>query len=158
MDSLVVEIRSLPPMRVVSSQAISASPERDAWARLEPWARTAGLFEDPASHPIFGFNNPPPEPGQSLYGYEFWIRVEGRPSLPEALELKEFPGGHYAVTPCRLCGDPRGSVQEVWQQLLDWVHRSPYSWRHTHELERLCNPGADEREMVLELFLPIEEE
>ncbi len=157
MDTLEVEIRVLPPMRVASAQVTSATPERDAWARLEPWARAAGLLHDPASRPVFGFNNPPPEPGQPLYGYEFWIRVEGSPTLPEGLELKEFPGGRFAVTPCRLHGDSRGSVPEVWRQLLDWVHHSPYAWRHTHELERLCNPGADEEEILLELLLPIEE-
>jgi DNA gyrase inhibitor GyrI len=158
MNSLDVRIRHLQPMSVVAAQATSDHPEEDAWGKLAAWAEPAGLFEDPAALAVFGFNNPPPEPDQSSYGYEFWIEVDpATPSVPN-LERKEFPGGRFAVTTCRLHADPRGSVPEVWQRLLKWIEEHGYRWRHTHELERLVNPGAPQEDIELELYLPIEQD
>jgi DNA gyrase inhibitor GyrI len=158
MAELDVHIRRLPPMCVAVAQAVGPSPEEAVWRKLVAWAEPAGLLADPASHPIFGFNNPPPEPGQDDYGYEVWIQIE--PDMPVAggLERKEFAGGRYAVTTCRLHDDPSGCLPDVWQKLLTWVEASSYRWRRTHELEHLVNPGADEQDLVLELLLPIEEE
>lgn len=65
-------------------------------------------------------------------------------------------GGLYAVTRCKLCGDPEGSVPEVWKRLWDWVQASGYEWRRTHELEKPVDPLAPEEELVLDLYLPIE--
>ena len=157
MEMLEVEIRDLPPMRVVSAQATSDTPERDAWAKLASWAKAAGLLEGPEARPVYGFNNPPPEPDRPRHGYEFWIQVEEDQALPEGLEMKEFPGGRFAVTRCKLIGDRRGSVPDVWLQLFTWVKASSHTWRETHELERLCNPGAAEEDVELELLLPIED-
>lgn len=145
-------------MSVVAAQVTSAHPEADAWSKLAAWAEPAGLFQDPAAHPLFGFNNPPPEPKEPLYGYEVWIRVPPDTAPGAGLERKEFPGGRYAVTTCQLHWDPRGPVPKVWQQLLRWSEEHGYRWRHTHELERLVNPDAPERDLVLELYLPIEED
>ncbi len=158
MSALDVRIRRLPPMSVVAAQVTSPHPEDDAWRKLATWAEPAGLLDDPLAHRVFGFNNPPPEPDQFAYGYEFWIEVDpGTRGIP-GLERKEFPGGRFAVTSCRLHDDPRGSMPEIWQQLLRWSEAHGYHWRHTHELERLVNPGAAQEDIELELYLPIEEE
>ena len=158
MSALNVRIQRLKPMSVVAAQVTSPHPEDDAWRKLAAWAVPAGLLDDPAAHPIFGFNNPPPEPDLPTYGYEFWIKVD--PDTPEApgLERKEFPGGRYAVAICRLHDDPHGTMPEVWQQLLEWSEENGYHWRHTHELERLVNPGVPQEDIELELYLPIEED
>jgi DNA gyrase inhibitor GyrI len=145
-------------MSVIAAQVTSAHPETDAWRKLAAWAEPAGLLKDPAAHPLFGFNNPPPEPNQPLYGYEVWIQVDPETAVVSGLERKEFSGGRYAVTTCQLYGDPHGPVPEVWQQLLGWSEEHGYRWRHTHELERLVNPEAPEQDLVLELYLPIEED
>jgi len=158
MTELDVQIRTLPPMCVAVAQAVGASPEEAAWRKLAAWAEPAGLFDDPSAHPIFGYNNPPPEPGRRDYGYEVWIKVDPAMPIPAGLQRKEFPGGWYAVTSCRLLGDPLGPVPNVWQMLLKWVEASSHRWRRTHELERVVNPGAPESELVLELYLPIEED
>jgi DNA gyrase inhibitor GyrI len=157
MTTLQVEIRDVPPMLAVAAHAVSATPEQDAWAKLLPWARAAGLLEHPESHPVFGYNNPPPEPGERAYGYELWIRVEDRPEVPPELRFRRYRGGRFAVTRCRLHRDPHGTVPEVWQKLLAWVQQSPHTWRRAHEMERVCNPGVAEEELELELYLPIED-
>ncbi len=157
MSGLDVEVRRLPPMSVIAAQVTSARPEADAWAKLAAWAGPAGLLDDLVAHPVFGFNNPPPEPDRPTYGYEFWIKVDTDTPPAPGLQRKEFPGGRYAVTACRLYGDPHGSVLEIWQRLLSWSEEHGYRWRHTHELEHILNPGAPDEEIKLELYLPIEE-
>jgi DNA gyrase inhibitor GyrI len=157
MSAIDAEVRTLPPMSVATAQVTSAHPEADAWAKLAAWAEPAGLLADTAAHPVFGFNNPPPEPGRPEYGYEFWIKIDRDTPVAAGIERREFPGGRYAVTNCRLVADPRGAVPEVWQQLLQWTEQHGYRWRQTHELEHLVNPGAPEEDMVLELLLPIED-
>ncbi len=156
MSEFQVRIVDLPPMRVAAVRAFSETPEQDAWSRLEAWARPLGLLDALDRHPVFGFNNPAPRAGDKRYGYEFWI-VPGEGVLPgPAIEVKSFPGGRYAVTRCRLQGDPAGELPVVWKRLWDWVQHSPYRWRRAQELEGLRNPGAPADELVLDLHLPIE--
>jgi DNA gyrase inhibitor GyrI len=158
-----VRVERVLPLRVAAVRVVSETPERDAWEKLRAWAEPRGLLDDLDTHPIFGFNNPNPSPERGEYGYELWVRVhpedetEGRAVPAGEVELKDFPGGLYAVTTCRLQGDPRGSVPQIWRQLWDWVQASEYEWRGEHELERLHDPWASESEMMLDLFLPLEE-
>jgi DNA gyrase inhibitor GyrI len=143
-------------MRVASVRVISETPERDAWEKIRAWAEPQGLFADPDANPVFGFNNPPPAEGRKEYGYEFWIRVDPDIEVAGELEGKDFPGGLYAVTRCRLHGDPEGNVLQAWKRLWDWVQASDYEWRRTHELEKPLDPLVPEEELVLDLYLPIE--
>lgn len=154
---LEIEIVTLEPMRVASTQVVSENPEREAWERLRAWAEPRGLLDDASQHPVFGFNNPAPSPDRKGYGYEFWIRVDDDIGSEGEVEVKDFAGGLYAVTRCKLFGDPGGSVLEVWQRLFAWVKESTYQWRATHELEKPLDPGAPEQDFVLDLYLPIEE-
>jgi DNA gyrase inhibitor GyrI len=146
----------LEPMTVAAVGALSGRPERDAWEKLRAWAEPRVLLDNIEDHPVFGFNNPNPSSGRREYGYEYWIRVDPDTDAMGEVEIKDFAGGMYAVTRCRLAGDPSGNVMEVWQKLWDWIHSSAYEWRRTHELEKLLNPKASEDEVVLELYLPIE--
>lgn len=153
MAGLEVRTARLDPMCVASARAVSATPERDAWAILAAWAGPKGLLADPEAHPIFGFNNPSPTAGVQEYGYEFWIRV-GPDAEPDGkVEVKQFPGGLYAVTTCKGVE----AIGETWMQLLDWVRSSRYTWRQTHELEKLHGPPLEEQDLVLDLYLPIDE-
>ena len=157
MTDLEVRIVRLEPMRVASVRVVSESPEVDAWGKLRSWAQPQGLLGDDENHPIFGFNNPSPTPDSKEYGYELWIKV-GPEIQPEGeIEVKDFPGGLYAVTTCRLIEDPSGrSVLETWKALLQWVMSSQYNWRKIHELEKLHNPLGSEKDIILDLYLPIE--
>lgn len=152
MTKLEVHIERLEPMRVASVRVISQTPERDAWEKMQIWAQSEGLFEDIESHPVFGFNNPPPKPDSKEYGYEFWIRVPPEIKTSGPIEIKDFPGGLYAVTTCQGLPNP-----QIWMSLWKWVKSSAYKWRKTHELEKPHNPLASEINMVFDLYLPVEQ-
>jgi DNA gyrase inhibitor GyrI len=153
MSGLDVRIERLKPMRVAWVRAVGPSPEQEAWTRLSAWARSAGLLDDPVTHPVFGFNNPPPVPGTAEYGYEFWVAIDPGTQPPEGIGVKEFEGGLYAVTSCRVAPD----MPQSWKALLRWVHTSHHTWRRTsHELERVVNPLASPEETVVDLCLPLE--
>ncbi len=157
MSELNVRVVRLEPIRVASFRVVSKTPERDAWEKLQAWASKKNILDDP-THPVFGFNNPNPSPGSEEYGYEFWIGVD-RDSISESeVEMKDFAGGLYAVTTCRLVGDPEGSVPLIWKRLWEWAQsHNKYRWRRTHELEQCVNPHAVESDLTLDLFLPIED-
>lgn len=150
-----VALVTLAPMRVASVRAFSETPERDAWERLRAWAKPKGLLASSDQHPIFGFNNPSPSEDSKEYGYEFWISVGPEIQAEDGIAIKDFAGGLYAVTTCKLIGDPEGTIQEVWMKLWNWVQDSPYRWRNTHELEKVHDLSAPEQDMVVELYLPI---
>jgi hypothetical protein len=68
--------------------------------------------------------------------------------------VKQFDGGVYAVTSCKLGPE----MPERWKALLRWVHTSQHRWRRaTHELEHLVDPMAAPEAMTVELCLPLEE-
>jgi DNA gyrase inhibitor GyrI len=152
MSELEVSIVKLAPMRVASCRAVSESPERDAWEQLRRWAGPRGLLADIQKHPVFGFNNPPPSPDSREYGYEFWICVGPDVKSEGEIEVKDFPGGLYAVTTCKTVE----SIGEVWKSLWEWVQASEYEWRKTHELEKPHDPLASEGELVFDLYVPID--
>ncbi len=155
MTDLQPQIVTLPPMRVAAFLATGLQPESEAWGHLRAWAEPRGLLEDPLRHPVFGFNNPSPSPDRPDYGYELWIRVDPDTTMESGIEAKDFPGGRYAVTRCKLISDPRGSVLDMWHALWDWVQDSPHEWRQTHELEQVVDPNTAEDDMELDLYLPI---
>ena len=144
-------------MKIASVRAISETPEHDAWGKMYTWAEHKGLLSAPEKHPVFGFNNPNPSPDHKEYGYEFWIQINPDTDTEGDIELKDFDGGLYAVTTCKLKGDPLGTVPEIWMKLWEWVQSSQYTWRNTHELEKQQDPLATEEDMVLDLYLPIEQ-
>ena len=152
------QIVDLAPMSVVAAHAVGVSPEARAWERLYAWAEPLGLLQDMDRHPVYGFNNPNPEPGQQEYGYEFWLVVDEDVTDAGELELKRFPGGIFAVTRCKLIGDSAGSIPEIWRRLYEQVQASGgYCWRRDQELEKIVNPGAPQDEILLDLYLPVRE-
>lgn len=158
-DDLEVHIVRLEPMRVASVRAVSESPELDAWRKLRAWGETKGLLRDTENHPVFGFNNPNPTEGSNEYGYELWVRADSDTDADSesGVEIKDFEGGLYAVTTCKLLGDPAGSIMDVWRKLGEWAQSSSeFQWRKTHELEKAHDPWASADDMVLDLYLPIE--
>ncbi len=157
LTELEIRFVELAPMRVVAVRAVSASPEREAWRILRTWAEPRGWLDDLAAHPIFGFNNPAPQPGCAAYGYELWIRGHLDTDIESEFETKDFGGGWYAVMRCRLLHDPHGRIDEVWRRLWDAVQASGrYHWRREQELERPIDPHARPDDMLLDLYLPVE--
>ena len=163
MKELEAKIVKLEPMRIASAQVISATPENDAWKTMRAWAEPKGLLEDPEKHPVFGFNNPNPSPDRKEYGYEFWIRVEPDVEAEGDIKIKEFKGGLYAVTTCKLKEEleseffRKEGFLESWKKLVDWVKSSKYTYGKHQCLEKAHDPNASEEELVLDLYCPIEE-
>lgn len=153
-NDLKVRIVNLEPMRIACVRVISRSPENDAWQKLRAWAGPKGLLKNVKEYPVFGFNNPPPSPDQQEYGYEFWICIGPDVEVEGEIEVKEFPGGLYAVTTCTHLAN----IRETWMKLWNWVNSDKciYKWRKTHELEKPLNPETSQENLVVELFLPIE--
>jgi len=163
MKEVEVKIVRLEPMRVASVRAISETPERDAWEKMRGWAEPRGLLGDTGKHPVFGFNNPDPSPGQRQYGYEFWIQVDQETEPEGEVKMKKFEGGLYAVTTCKLKEEleseffqERGYL-ESWQRIVEWVKSSKYKYGKHQCLEKAHDPGATEDELILDLYCPIEE-
>jgi DNA-binding transcriptional ArsR family regulator/DNA gyrase inhibitor GyrI len=164
-ENLFVQVVELEPMRVASARAFSESPENDAWEKLQAWAEPQGLLDDLLQHPVFGFNSPDPSPGQKEYGYEFWIRMGAHFKGEDDIEAKDYEGGLFAVTTCKLWeeihsefGKEHGFL-ESWKKLIDWVILSEkYEMDKSRQcLEKPQNPGAPETELVLDLYQPIKE-
>jgi len=148
---LDVKIVELNPMRVASFRAISESPEHEASEMLLEWATGKGFLNDLEKHPIYGFNNPNPTKGKKEYGYEFWIKVD-KDYSEEGINLKEFPGGRYAVTTCRDLSE----IGELWMKLYNWVKENGYEYNEEAEcLEKTHNLRASDNQLVLDLYEPI---
>ncbi|MFX1539794.1 MAG: GyrI-like domain-containing protein [Promethearchaeota archaeon] len=160
MGSKDVRFVRLAPMRVASLRVISITPELQAWAKLRAWSETKGLLGDLDKHPVFGFNNPPPEPGKREYGYEFWIRVGEDIESDAVVEVKEVEGGEYAVTTCVLKEELESDffkehgILESWHRLEEWAKVNGYSYRGHPGLEKPHDPDAGP-DLVLDLYYPI---
>ncbi len=104
-------------------------------------------------HRFFGFNNPDPSPGSPNYGYEQWLTV-GPDIQPEGdVKIKNFGGGLYAVTRCKL-----PQITETWRRLAAWREDSRYKYGHSQWLEESLSPaGTPLEDHVLDIYLPIAE-
>lgn len=160
MDEEDIRIVTLPPMRVASVVVISETPENQAWAKMRAWAEEKGLLGDLEKHPVFGFNEPPPQPGKREYGYMFWIRVGDDIESDEVVEVKEVEGGVYAVTTCVLKEEleseffkERG-VLESWWRLEQWAKEHGYKYRGHPGLEKPHDPDAG-ADLVMDFYYPI---
>lgn len=157
-----VEIVQLDPMTVASVQAISKSPEDDAWKKLVAFAEPKGLLKDLKKNPIFGFNTPDPSKGKEEYGYEFWIRIDPEMKLEEGVKKKKFDGGLYAVTRCNLTKEASSpflqehGLLESWVKLKEWVNLSEYKMGKHMCLEKSVNPNKPDEDLLLDLYWPIE--
>lgn len=157
-----VEIRQLDPMTIASVQAISKTPEEDAWKKLVAFAEPRGLLKDQKKNPIFGFNNPDPTKGKEEYGYEFWIRIDSDMNLDEGVTKKKFGGGLYAVKRCNLTKEATSEftqehgVSESWFRLHEWLKSSEYKKGSHQWLEKSVNPNKPDEDLLLDLHMPIE--
>ena len=115
----VVNIVKLPEMKVASFHAIGEKPEIIAFAKLQEWALLRGIFDEPGKYKVFGFNNPPPEPGRKEYGYEFWVEL-GKDINAEDIETLVMPSQTYAV----MHSEGIENIEPNWQKLMDWVATS----------------------------------
>lgn len=156
-NDLDVRIKTLSPMRVASVQAISKSPESEAWGKMKPWAEKMGLLDNTEEYPIFGFNNPDPSPDKEEYGYEFWIKIGSDIVPPPEFKVKEIKSGLYAVTTTRPAITDENIIP-AWKRLVEWVkNNKKYDFGSHQLLEKHLNPRAPIEELILDLYCPIKE-
>jgi DNA-binding transcriptional ArsR family regulator len=164
-EDLFVQVVELEPMRVASVRAFSASPEVDAWKKMRAWAYPQGLLDDYNKHPVFGFNDPNPAPGQSEYGYRFWIRMGAHFKGEDEIEAEDYEGGLFVVTTCKPWeemqsdfGKKHGFL-ESWKKLVDWVILSEkYEIDKSRQcLEKPHDQDVPFEELELDLYQPIKE-
>lgn len=152
MNTLDVRIVTLDPMRVASMLGFGPSPEAAAWQKLVQWAEPRGLLAGSDRPLIFGFNNPSPTPASPNYGYEFWIEAGPEVQADDAVQIKQFDGGLYAVTRCQGVE----TITDTWKQLVAWLAASPYRQAHHQWLEEhLHAADATSEEFILDLYAPI---
>ncbi len=161
MSEFDVRIVRLKPMRVASALGFGKAPETLAWKKILTWVESKGLLTRDATPRFFGFNNPSPSPGSPDYGYEQWIAVGPEVQAAGDVEIKEFPGGLFAVARCK--GIP--NIGPTWEQLAEWLKKSPYQPGHHQWLEETLTPlrsladfeKASMDDFVMDLYLPIGE-
>ena len=152
MSEFEVRIVTLEAVRVASAYGFGEQPEEQAWTKLLTWAYSQGINLE--EHRFFGFNNPNPSPGSPNYGYEQWITVGPEVKSAEGIEIKEFPGGLYAVARC----EGLQNIGDLWKQLVVWREDSKYQEAHHQWLEECFTPEAERLEdYVFDLYAPIAE-
>ncbi len=158
MNDLNVRIVKLEALHVANFLGFGKQPEDEAHTKLSAWAKPKGYFDDLQHHRIFGFNNPNPSPGSPNYGYELWITVGPEVQHDEQANIRDFPGGLYAVMRCELKGDLNETIPAAWKKLFLWRERSRYKRGYHQWLEEHLRPDdPSEGEWVLDLYLPISE-
>lgn len=148
-----VRIINVKPFKVAYYVAKSASPESDAWAKMKSFIKKNKL-DQKSNTRYFGFNNPSPQEGSSIYGYEVWVVVDDSIQQSEEVKIKEVQNGLYSVC-------TSGSLSEIgerWEVLYKWMENSEYKsgehqWLEEHIVLDIESLGKD---MQMDLYLPIE--
>ena len=149
-----VRIVNLPAMRVASALGYGTEPENQATRMIAEFAQSIDLKPGDPGYRAFGFNNPNPSPGSPNYGYEMWLVVDPEVEAEEPIQIKDTPGGKYAVA--RFTG--LSNIGRIWRELVVWFEDSPYTRPPNccTCLEEVVNPGeTDPEKWVFDLYLPI---
>ncbi len=99
-----IRIVYLPPATVASYRCVKENPEEEAGAQIYSFIRENRLPAQKPDFRLYGFNSPSPQPGQEVYGYEFWATIPEELQVPEPFAKKRFEGGLYAAH-CIKMGD-----------------------------------------------------
>jgi DNA-binding transcriptional MerR regulator/DNA gyrase inhibitor GyrI len=149
-----IRIIELKPMKVAWYRAESESPEQDAWETMLKWVEKNGIKDLPTTR-FFGFDNPSPTQGKSVYGYEVWVTIPDDFKGSEEVQIKSFEGGLYAVTNTSY---KDFDIQQKWQMLIKWVEKSEFDFDSRQCLEETISIGQFERGNIqLDLYLPVKE-
>jgi hypothetical protein len=127
-----VRIVNLPRMVFACYKAESTTPENDCSKVISKFI-TENSLHLKYGFRHFGFNNPDPQEGNPIYGYEMWFVVSEDFVVPEPFIRKEFSGGLFASIPALM-----SNIGERWKLLWDWVFSNKkyvVDW----------NPDADRR-------------
>lgn len=156
-----VRIVNLPKMLLACIRAESATPENDCWTVMNKLIVENSLHEKYGFR-HFGFNNPSPQAGSLVYGYEMWVVIPENLKVPEPFYRKEFPGGLFASVTTQMT-----EIGEQWAQLSEWVkNNEKFELDWNSDADRICleecidyisfnSPETDENDKQLDLLTPI---
>lgn len=158
-----VRIVYLPPVTVAAYQYIGENPEDMAGEKIYSFIKEKNLSKLKPDFRLFGFNNPSPQDGQKVYGYEFWVTIPENMQVNGPIVKKQFNGGLYAAH-CINFGD-----FYEWGAFIDYMNNNKIyeiDWREPNgmggcleeELNIFTNikQGAKKAQQ-LDLFIPIKE-
>jgi hypothetical protein len=153
-----VRLVQVPALTVAAYRAVSAQPEDDCSAVMNPFVLDNALHQRPGFR-IFGFNNPDPSPGEPTYGYELWVTVPDGFAVPEPLSLRRFDGGLFASVSTAM-----PEIGERWQALVRWAETDATyrldgsrQWLEetTMPFETFASPDVADGDKQLDLLLPV---
>ncbi|MDD5704173.1 MAG: GyrI-like domain-containing protein [Dehalococcoidales bacterium] len=94
---------------------MSETPEEDAWKKMVAWAKPKGLLEKGAR----GRNT---IRLTTRHGYEFFLTVSRNIEPDGDIELRQIPGGLYAV----LRFKNLDNIGNAWEYLWNWIRENKY--------------------------------
>jgi len=146
-----LQIEEMDAMRVARVIAKCENPEITAFKALVYWAER-NEPEPSNSVRFFGFNDPCPEPGQTVYEYEAWMTVSEKVHGEGDVSIIMHPGRRYAVTVT-----PLREIGKAWARLCIAVKASKYKIDSGPALEEaLMNPTKTSFDKAkMKLYLPI---
>lgn len=147
-----VRVINLKPFRVVVLKAVSNTPEKDVWAQTVQFVKNNKL-DLLHSTRYFGFDNPSPQDGNPIYGYEMWITITDDFTTNDDVEIREIPNGLYAVTTSMSAAE----IGERWKLLHNWVEESVYKTGNHQWLEEaiILDLNTESGNFQLDLYYPI---
>lgn len=156
-----VRIVNLPKMRFICYRAESTTPENDCAQVINTFIMENSLhLKNGFRH--FGFNNPNPQKGTPVYGYEMWAVIPDDFKVPQPFTVKDFPGGLFAALPTCM-----SVIGEQWGNLSNWVKENPkYEIDWNPKADRICleecidfigffTSKTDDTQKQLDLLTPI---
>jgi len=162
LTKMEVRLERLEAMRAAHAHALSATPEEDAWKKIEEWAKPKGLLEKRVGTRVFGRNTYPtdkPEP----HGYEFFLTV-GPDVEPEGdMEIERIPDGLYAVLRFKNLDNIRSAWQELWKWMekgerehIGW-RKGKHGWVNGFEEHLNWHEKKPPNEWVFDLWVQLKE-
>lgn len=140
-------------LRTAAFRAEGTAPEPAAFALVRAWAGPRGLLDDPSSFLLLGRNDPPPSPGNPVYGYVYLLTVPPEVEVGGGGEEVEVPPSTWAVVRARLA-----NVGERWEGLYRWAAAAGRAVTGHGLEEHLALPDRVPLEqLLLDLWLPLGE-
>jgi hypothetical protein len=156
LNDLNVRIVKLPKMIFACYRAESETPENDCSEVINKVILENNLHKK-IGFRHFGFNNPDPKEGISVYGYEIKFVIPNDFEVTKPLFKKEYDGGLFAALPTKMT-----VIGEQWKKLYEWTkNNSKYEVDWSRNYFEECTDyetfmsDIDEDEKQLDLLIPI---
>ena len=112
MKKMKVRIERLEKMYAVYTHVLSDTPEKDARRQIMELSKRKELLKKDCR--LFGRNTYPtdkPEP----HGYEYFLTIDPKVERESDIQIKEIPGGLYAVFRFQNLNKIRDAWQQLWK-------------------------------------------